>query len=161
MRRSPGSPLGPGIRGAVEGIEVTQEPDVGGTSTVYRFYLQRYDQTTKQPIPPSIPVEMRGRSVNNAPAFDGSLNERDWVEIPGVWQGQILHPDRVYIIPRAAFFTSRGENVPVRPGSPVVPRRKTGWSPVWKGIRLVVVVAILFLLLLWGPGHLWPTFAGT
>jgi hypothetical protein len=108
IRRKPGPPPGPCIRGAVEGIEVTQEPDVGGTSTIYRFHLQRYDQTTKQPIPPPIPVEMHGRSVNNAPAFDGSLNERDWVEIPGVWQGQILHPDRVYIIPRAAFFTSRG-----------------------------------------------------
>ncbi len=164
------------IRGAVEGIKVTYERDVGGVLTVYSFNLQRYDQVTKQPIPPPIPIQMRGRSVGNEPAFDGSLDERDWVEISGVWrEGQTLHPERVHIIPRNAFFSvhrtsdlmaqtkppttgfyrppATGLRLPAaRPYS--APPQRSGTRRFWTFILVLAIIG----LLLWGPPHMWATF---
>jgi len=76
-----GAQAEPVIQGAVERLQFTNEADSNGPVAVCRFDLQRFDPNNKLPIPPPIPVEMR---APGSTGFDGSLNERDWVQVPGV-----------------------------------------------------------------------------
>jgi hypothetical protein len=88
---------------------MTKESDGGNAVTVCRFALQRFDPASKQPIAPPIPVEMRAPGPNG---FDGVLHERDWVEVPGEWRGQPIHPEWVYVVPRATYFIVHGARIP-------------------------------------------------
>ena len=119
----------PGIVGEVRGIQQRNEQDPyinEWTWNIWTFRVERYDPAGNR-LPP-VAVEMRSRF------FEGAINEGDWVEIPGVWQGsETLRPPSVFNI-------TTGTVVKAKTKPPISRGSKITWS----------VAGILFLAIFWG-----------
>ena len=104
--QGPGARAGAGgILGVARGVrERTDQRAIGQSQAsehVWTFRVERHD--TEGRVLQPIPVEMRGLS------FRGSINEGDWVEIPGTWKpGVTLQPRRLRNRTTGADVRSKG-----------------------------------------------------
>jgi hypothetical protein len=103
---SPPPPAPGAIVGVARDVRQRAEQHMWGQSgqttvQVWTFRIDRYDAHGAA-LPP-VPVEMRGSS------FEGSIDNGDWVEAPGVWRpGRTLHPRRVRNLTTGAPVGVRG-----------------------------------------------------
>jgi len=102
----PQSPRPGAIVGVARDVRQRQEQRAWGqngqsTEQVWTFRIDRHD--AQGAALPLVPVEMRGSS------FEGSVDDGDWIEAPGVWRpGDTLHPRRVRNLTTGAQMGVRG-----------------------------------------------------